>query len=160
MAENTEAFRAEVKAWLDENFPKSLAGKAGDVMGHEKLDPSHGDAYEWAKRLGEKGWGTPTWPAEYGGGGLTQAEAGVLNQEIDAAGAFNPLWRITGMGITMVGPTILEYGTEEQKQRHIPRICRGEVFWSLGYSEPNAGSDLASLACKAEYKGDHWLVNG
>ncbi len=160
MADNTEAFRVEVKAWLDENFPKSLAGKAGEVMGHDKMDPKHTEAVEWAKRLGAKGWGTPTWPSEYGGGGLTQQEAGILNEEIDAAGAFNPLWRTTGMGITMVGPTILEYGTEEQKLRHIPRICRGEVFWSLGYSEPNAGSDLASLACKAEDKGDYWLVNG
>ena len=75
-------------------------------------------------------------------------------------GAFNPLIVKAGMGITMVGPTILEYGTEKQKQKHIPPICRGEVFWALGYSEPNAGSDLASLQCKAEDKGDHWLVNG
>ena len=90
MAENADAFRAEVKAWLDENFPKSLAGKAGEVMGHDKMDPKHTDAIEWGKRLGAKGWGTPTWPAEYGGGGLSQLEAGILNQEIDAAGAFNP----------------------------------------------------------------------
>ncbi|MFK7896661.1 MAG: acyl-CoA dehydrogenase family protein [Myxococcota bacterium] len=160
MSAETDAFREEVRAWLDENFPKSLAGKAAEVMGHDKMDPSNQVANDWAKRLGEKGWGTPTWPAEYGGGGLTQVEASILNEEIDKAGAFNPLWRTTGMGITMVGPTILEYGTEEQKLRHIPRICRGEVFWSLGYSEPNAGSDLASLATKAEDKGDHWLVNG
>jgi alkylation response protein AidB-like acyl-CoA dehydrogenase len=155
-----EAFRAEARAWLDENFPKSLAGRAAEVLGGESIDSSEAEALEWGKRLGTKGWATPTWPAEYGGGGLSQVEAQILNEEIDRAGAFNPLWRTTGMGITMVGPTILEYGTEDQKQRHIPRICRGEVFWSLGYSEPNAGSDLASLATKAEDAGDHWVVNG
>ena len=163
MAESTddlELFRAEASAWLDANFPKSLSGRAGAVMGGETVDAGETDAHLWAKRLGEKGWGTPTWPAEYGGGGLSQAKAKILNQEIDRIGAFNPLWRTTGMGITMVGPTILEYGTEDQKQRHIPRICRGEVFWSLGYSEPGAGSDLASLTTKAEDAGDHWVVNG
>jgi alkylation response protein AidB-like acyl-CoA dehydrogenase len=163
MAETTtelEAFRTEARAWLEENFPKSLAGRAAALMGGETIDASEKDAAIWAKRLGAKGWATPTWPAEYGGGGLSQVQAQVLNQEIDRIGAFNPLIRTTGMGITMVGPTILEYGTEDQKKRHIPPICRGDVFWSLGYSEPNAGSDLASLACKAEDAGDHWVVNG
>jgi alkylation response protein AidB-like acyl-CoA dehydrogenase len=163
MADSTqelEQFRAETQTWLETNFPKSLVGRAGEVMGGESVDAGETDAHLWAKRLGEKGWGTPTWPAEYGGGGLSQKQAQILNQEIDRIGAFNPLWRTTGMGITMVGPTILEYGTEEQKQQHIRRICRGEVFWSLGYSEPNAGSDLASLATKAEDAGDHWVVNG
>ena len=155
-----EEFRTEARAWLEENFPKSLAGRAAALMGGETIDASEKDAGIWAKRLGAKGWATPTWPAEYGGGGLSQLKAQVLNQEIDRIGAFNPLIRTTGMGITMVGPTILEYGTEDQKKRHIPRICRGDVFWSLGYSEPNAGSDLASLACKAEDAGDHWVVNG
>jgi alkylation response protein AidB-like acyl-CoA dehydrogenase len=79
---------------------------------------------------------------------------------LDRIGASNPMPLATGMGVTMVGPTILEYGTEDQKQLHIPRICRGEVFWSLGYSEPNAGSDLASLATRADDAGDHWVVNG
>jgi alkylation response protein AidB-like acyl-CoA dehydrogenase len=158
--EELEAFRAEARAWLEESFPSSLAGRAAELMGSEVLDASEGDAHDWARRLGEKGWGTPTWPSEYGGGGLSQLQAQVLGQELDRIGAFNPLVRTTGMGITMVGPTILEYGSEEQKQRHIPRICRGDVFWSLGYSEPNAGSDLASLATRAEDKGDHWVVNG
>jgi alkylation response protein AidB-like acyl-CoA dehydrogenase len=163
MAETTtelEEFRAEARTWLKENFPRSLAGRGAALMGGETIDASETDAALWAERLGAKGWATPTWPAEYGGGGLNQFQAQVLNQEIDRIGAFNPLIRTTGMGITMVGPTILEYGTEDQKQRHIPKICRGEVFWSLGYSEPNAGSDLASLACKAEDAGDHWVVNG
>jgi len=158
--EDLESFRAEARAWLEENFPKSLSGRAGAVMGSEFIDESQRDALEWGKRLGAKGWATPTWPAEYGGGGLSQLQAQVLGQEMSRIGAFNPLIRTTGMGITMVGPTILEYGTEDQKQRHIPRICRGEVFWSLGYSEPNAGSDLASLTTRADDAGDHWVVNG
>ena len=156
-----EAFRAEARAWLDENFPASLAGRGGELVGGESLrDPGNADLQLWCKRLGEKGWATPTWPSEYGGGGLSQLEAEVLRQEMGRARAFNPLTVKAGMGITMVGPTILEYGTEKQKRKHIPPICRGEVFWALGYSEPNAGSDLASLACRAEDKGDHWLVNG
>jgi alkylation response protein AidB-like acyl-CoA dehydrogenase len=158
--EALEAFRAEAQAWLDENFPKSLAGRAGALLGGESIDASENEAISWGKRLGAKGWATPTWPAEYGGGGLSQMQAQGLNQELDRIGAFNPLIRTTGMGITMVGPTILEYGSEDQKQLHIPRICRGDVFWSLGYSEPNAGSDLASLSTKAEDAGDHWVVNG
>jgi alkylation response protein AidB-like acyl-CoA dehydrogenase len=153
-------FRSEVRGWLAENFPASLVGRGPALMGAETIDSKEGDLLVWQKCLGAKGWATPTWPAEYGGGGLSQDQARVLNQELDRAGAFNPLVRTTGMGITMVGPTILEYGTEDQKQRHIPRICRGEVFWALGYSEPNAGSDLASLSMKAEDKGDHWVVNG
>ena len=155
-----EAFREQVKSWLAENFPTSLAGQAGNVLRAESVDRSNPDLDVWIDRLGEKGWGTPTWPAEYGGGGLSQLEAQIVNQEMDSIGAFNPLPITAGMGITMVGPTILEYGTEDQKKRHIPKICKGRTFWSLGYSEPNAGSDLASLQCRAEDKGDHWLLNG
>jgi alkylation response protein AidB-like acyl-CoA dehydrogenase len=150
-----EAFRSEARAWLEENFPKSLSGQG--IAMHGTLT---GDALSWRQRLGEKGWGTPTWPSEYGGGGLSQQRAQLLQQEMDQTGAFNPILAVTGLGATMVGPTILEYGTEDQKQRHIPPICRGDIFWSLGYSEPNAGSDLASLSTKAEDAGDHWVVNG
>jgi len=107
--------------------------------------------------MGAKGWGTPTWPKAYGGGGLTPAETRVLQAEMRAIGAWNP---IGGMGVMMFGPTLLEYGNEEQKQRHIPPIVRGEKRWCQGYSEPGAGSDLASLQTKAEDKGDHFLVNG
>jgi alkylation response protein AidB-like acyl-CoA dehydrogenase len=112
----------------------------------------------WRKAIGEKGWATPTWPTEYGGGGLSVAQARVLQQEMAKAGAFNPL--MFGMGITMIGPTILDYGTEAQKKTHIPRIARGEVRWCVGYSEPNAGSDLASLQTRCEDAGDHWVING
>ena len=154
-----EAFRQEAAAWLADHFPASLAGRGAELVG-EFIDGDNAELNAWCTVLGEKGWATPTWPAEYGGGGLTQLEANVLAEEMKKAGAFNPLTAKAGMGITMVGPTILEYGTEQQKQKHIPPICRGEVFWALGYSEPNAGSDLASLQCRAEDKGDHWLVNG
>ncbi len=155
-----EEFRTEVRAWLAENFPPSLKGRGAVIAGAETIGPEHSEILAWGKRLGAKGWATPTWPAEYGGGGLSQHQALALNQELDRVGAFNPLILTAGMGITMVGPTILEYGTEDQKRRHIPPICRGEVFWALGYSEPNAGSDLASLSMKAELNGDHWVVNG
>ena len=155
-----DAFRETAQKWLAENFPSSLEGQASVVLRAESVDRSNPDLDLWIDRLGEKGWGTPTWPAEYGGGGLSQLEAQVLDQEMEAVGAFNPLTITAGMGITMVGPTILEYGTDEQKKRHIPKICLGRTFWSLGYSEPNAGSDLASLQCRAEDMGDHWRLNG
>src|SRR5205814_1181366 len=106
---------------------------------------------------GAKGWGTPTWPAAYGGGGLSRQEARVLAEEMAAIGARNP---IGGMGVMMFGPTLIEVGTEALKQQHIPSIVTGELRWCQGYSEPGSGSDLASLQTKAEDKGDHWLVNG
>ena len=150
-----DAFRAEARAWLEENFPKSLAKKTGDVMMEEE-DKSD-DALFWKKRMGEKGWGVPTWPAQYGGGGLSQAQAQVLREEMGRIGATNP---IGGMGVGMFGPTLIEFGNEAQKQLHIRRIAKGEVRWCQGFSEPGSGSDLASLQTKAEDKGDHFLVNG
>jgi len=154
-----ESFRAEAAAWLQANFPESLRKKPLDMAELFEGGPQNGgDAELWRKRIGEKGWTTPTWPAQYGGGGLTNQQARVLQQEMAKVGAYNPA--VAGMGITMIGPTILDYGTEEQKQRHIPPIIKGEVRWCVGYSEPGAGSDLASLQTKCEDKGDHWLVNG
>ena len=148
-----EPFRAEARAWLEENFPPSMKG-VELVMTVEELT---GDAKLWKDRIGQKGWGTPTWPKEYGGGGLTTAEARTLQQEMNRIGARNP---IGGMGVMMFGPTLLEYGNEEQKRRHIPKIVTGEIRWCQGYSEPGAGSDLAALQTRAEDKGDHFLVNG
>ena len=107
--------------------------------------------------MADKGWGAPTWPTQYGGGGLSGAQARIVQQEIDRAGAYNPMM---GMGTSMFGPTLLEYGTEEQKQRHIPPIVRGELRWCQGYSEPGAGSDLASLSTKCVDMGDHWQIDG
>ncbi|HEY9217879.1 MAG TPA: acyl-CoA dehydrogenase family protein [Phenylobacterium sp.] len=151
-----EAFRAEARAWLEANFPPSLKGKA-DAMTGEGPSPDEGDFKLWRQRIADKGWGVPTWPTQYGGGGLSQLEARALRQEMAAVGAFNP---IGGMGVMMFGPTLLEYGTEEQKKRHLIPISRGELRWCQGYSEPGSGSDLASLQTKAEDKGDHFLVNG
>ena len=153
-----EEFRAQARAWLEENFPASLRGKPGVAAALMEGEKPQGDVLLWMNRMGEKGWGTPTWPAEYGGGGLSGQQARVLQQEMAKIGAFNPL--TFGMGVTMVGPTILDYGTEEQKRKHIPPIVRGEIRWCVGYSEPNAGSDLASLQTKAVDAGDHWTITG
>jgi alkylation response protein AidB-like acyl-CoA dehydrogenase len=154
-ATDLEAFRAEAREWLEANFPKSLANSEfAMIPGGEK--PT-GDALTWKQRMADKGWGAPTWPTQYGGGGLSGAQARVLQQEMDRAGAYNP---VAGMGTSMFGPTLLEYGTEDQKQRHIPPIVRGELRWCQGYSEPGAGSDLASLQTKLVDAGDHWEVHG
>ena len=153
-----DAFRADAKTWLDENFPKSLRGNPEALFQTTMTAGAGTQDYKlWKTRMGAKGWGTPTWPAQYGGGGLSSAEARVLQQEIAAIGAVNP---IGGMGVGMFGPTLLEYGTEAQKQKYIPDIVTGRVWWCQGFSEPGAGSDLASLQTKAEDKGDHFLVNG
>ncbi|HEY1560129.1 MAG TPA: acyl-CoA dehydrogenase family protein [Caulobacteraceae bacterium] len=156
--QDLEGFRAEARAWLEETFPKSLRADpeatAEIIPGAEVLS---GDGLAWKQAMAAKGWGTPTWPKAYGGGGLTTAEARVLADEMTAIGAYNP---IVGMGTSMFGPTLLEYGTEDQKQRHIPPIVRGELRWCQGYSEPGAGSDLASLQTKCEDAGDHWKING
>jgi alkylation response protein AidB-like acyl-CoA dehydrogenase len=151
-----EQFRHEVRDWLAKNFPASLKGK-GAIMFAEGRGPDEPDFPRWKKAMAEKGWGTPTWPKQYGGGGLSRAEARVLQEEMNKVGAFSP---IAGMGVAMFGPTLLEYGNEEQKRHHVPPIVKGDVRWCQGYSEPGAGSDLASLRTQAVDKGDHFLVNG
>jgi alkylation response protein AidB-like acyl-CoA dehydrogenase len=110
----------------------------------------------WLERMAERGWTVPQWPAEYGGG-LSRDQAKVLQQEMARICARRPL---DSFGIDMLGPALLKFASEEQKQRFIPPIIRGEIRWCQGYSEPNAGSDLASLQTRAEDKGDHFLVNG
>ena len=117
----------------------------------------HPDQKLWAERMGEQGWTAPEWPVEYGGGGLSREQARVLREEMRRIGARNPLH---SFGISMLGPALLKYGNEEQKREHLPKIVRGEIRWCQGYSEPGAGSDLASLQTRAEDKGDHYLVNG
>ena len=153
-----DAFRAEARDWLEANYPKSLRDdpEMGTRMMMGGVKPT-GDALVWKQRMAEKGWGTPTWPKKYGAGGLSPQENRVLQQEMDRIGAYNPM---VGMGLSMFGPTLLEYGTEEQKARHIPPIVKGELRWCQGYSEPGAGSDLASLSTKCEDAGDHWKING
>ena len=151
-----DGFRAEARAWLEANFPASLSREAPPADPEAVAKPT-ADQELWRKRMGEKGWGVPTWPTEYGGGGLTLAEARVLQAEMARIGAPNP---IGGMGVGMFGPTLLEYGADEQLRRHIPPIAKGELRWCQGFSEPGAGSDLASLQTRAEDMGDHFLVNG
>ena len=148
-----DAFRAQVRDWIADHFPPALAGR-GVPTDDEVLDE---DRLAWRGAFGATGWGVPTWPTAYGGAGLERAEARVIAQELAAAGAYNP---IGGMGVIMLGPTLLEYGTELQKLRHLPPIARGEIRWCQGFSEPGAGSDLASLQCRAEDRGDHFLLNG
>ena len=153
----TDDFRTEARAWLEANFPKSLIGKGGAMMTPQGADSAGPDGTAWRQAVGAKGWGTPTWPKSYGGGGLSKAEAAILAKEMARIGAWSP---IGGMGILMFGPTLLEYGSEEQKLRHIPPICTADIRWCQGYSEPGAGSDLAALQSFAEDMGDHYRVNG
>jgi acyl-CoA dehydrogenase len=150
-----ELFRAQAREWLEANFPPSLKGQSTLSPAREgKPGP---DYLLWTRRMGEIGWSVPTWPAEYGGGGLDTAQADILSEELARIGAFNP---VGGLGVMMLGPTVLEFGTHVQKLRHLPPIARDELRWCQGFSEPGAGSDLASLQTRCEDKGDHWLVNG
>src|SRR5580693_1330608 len=119
-----EAFRAEARDWLEANFPKSLSGRAAAMMARMDGGVFDDDMLAWKQAMGARGWGTPAWPARYGGGGLTPACARVLQQEMARVGAFNPMTH--GMGVTMIGPTLLDYGTEAQKLKHLPAIVRGE----------------------------------
>lgn len=153
-----DAFRAEAHDWLEANFPTSLRRDASAVVEAETSGAKpQGDVALWKAAMGEKGWGTPTWPSQFGGGGLSRTEATVLAEEMAGLGAPNP---IGGMGVIMFGPTLLEYGDEAQKRRHIPPIVKGELRWCQGFSEPGAGSDLAGLQTKAVDMGDHYLVSG
>ena len=151
-----ETFRTGAREWIAANFPASLKNKPNPMAVEERTKPN-ADQDAWRKAMGTKGWGVPTWPAAYGGGGLEPAQGRVVQQELNRAGAYNP---IGGMGVMMFGPTLLEYGTEAQKQEHIPPIVRGEIAWCQGFSEPGAGSDLASLSTKAIDKGDHFEIDG
>lgn len=153
---NVDGFRDMVRQWLVENFPPSLKGVDVLMMTATGASPPP-DVQRWIAAIGGKGWGTPTWPTQYGGGGLSREQARILQQEMQLAGARGP---IGGMGVVMLGPTLLEYGNEDQKQRHIPPIVKGQLRWCQGYSEPGAGSDLASLRTQAVDMGDHYLVNG
>lgn len=153
-----QKFREDTRAWLDANCPASIrANKEAAAESQFTKKRRSGDSVVWLERMAEKGWIAPTWPREYGGGGLSAEQAGILREEMRRIKAPPPYM---GMGLTMIGPTLLEFGTEDQKQRHIPGITSGEVHWCQGYSEPNAGSDLANLQTRAEDQGDHFLVNG
>ncbi len=156
-----EQFRASTRSWLEENCPEEMrtpmTGFEDACWGGRNYVFASEAQKQWMERMAAKGWTVPTWPTEYGGGGLSKAEAKILKQEMKRISARSPL---ESFGIWMLGPALLKYGTEEQKKEHLPPIVRGEIRWCQGYSEPGAGSDLASLATKCEDKGDHFLVNG
>ncbi|TWO68489.1 acyl-CoA dehydrogenase [Caenimonas sedimenti] len=161
MNDTLTGFRQEARAWLEANCPPEMrqpAKSEADVCWGGKRFRFQSDAQrEWMQRMGERGWTVPTWPREYGGGGLTHAEAAVLREEMAALKCRTPL---QSFGIWMLGPALLKYGSEEQKRHDLRQIARGEIRWCQGYSEPNAGSDLALLATKAEVRDDHFIVNG
>ncbi len=150
------SFRAEARQFIDENCPASMRNR---TMHFENAFAVYNtdDARQWLKVMADRGWTAPTWPTEYGGGGLDFEENRILQEEMASLKALPPS---AGMGLAMIGPTLLEFGTEEQRQRHLPKIISGEVRWCQGYSEPGSGSDLASLQTKAVLEGDHFVING
>jgi alkylation response protein AidB-like acyl-CoA dehydrogenase len=156
-----DTFRADTRAWLAENCPPEMRepvrSDADICWGGRHFAPSSPAQKDWLDRMAARGWTVPDWPKDYGGGGLSAAETKVLREEMAAIRARNPL---NSFGISMLGPALLKYGTEEQKLEHLPKIARGKIRWCQGYSEPNAGSDLAGLAASAEDGGDHYIVNG
>jgi alkylation response protein AidB-like acyl-CoA dehydrogenase len=153
---NLETFRAETRDWLETNCPAGMRNRTVHFEDAYEVYQSD-DAKLWCERMVERGWTAPMWPTEYGGGGLSFEENAVLAEEMAAIKALPPA---AGMGLTMIGPTLLEFGTEEQKRRHLPPIVRNEVRWCQGYSEPGAGSDLAGLKTKAVADGDRFIING
>lgn len=149
-------FRQETRAWLADNCPEGARGPGQTPWGSSKL-PLDRDSALWLERMAERGWTVPTWPKAYGGAGLDKDLYPILIEELKRIGARTPL---TGRGVNYIGPTILELGSEDQRQRWLPGIARGEGGWAMGYSEPGAGSDLASLACRGELIGDQYQLNG
>ncbi len=145
-------FQARVRQWLQENFVADL--KVAIEENNGRMTKEH--RILWQKRLASQGWATTNWPVEYGGRNFTATQKHVLNLEIARVGAPGML----PFGVSMVAPVIMRFGTEEQKEKYLPAILHSDTWWCQGYSEPGAGSDLASLQCKAEDKGDHYLVNG
>jgi len=154
-------FKTEVREWLEANCPESMRSpyrsEADICWGGLDWQFQSEDQETWLRRMAQKGWTAPSWPLEYGGGGLDREQAKILRQELHSINARAPLY---SFGISMIGPALLKYGSEELRQQHLPPIVRGEIRWAQGYSEPNAGSDLASLQARAEDMGDHYRVNG
>jgi len=154
-------FRQETRAWLEANCPAGMRtparSEAEVSWGGRKAVYADPDQKVWLDRMAGKGWTVPDWPVAYGGAGLTPPQSKILREEMARLKCRNPL---QSFGISMLGPALLKFGTEAQKLDHLPKIARGEIRWCQGYSEPNAGSDLASLATSAVDAGDHFVVNG
>ncbi len=156
-----ETFRSDTRAWLEQNCPpemrKPVTADEDVFWGGRNTKFASEPQRLWFERMRDKGWTVPDWPKQYGGGGLDGAEAKVLREEMARIGARPPL---SSFGIWMLGPALLKYGNDELKQEHLPKIAAGLIRWCQGYSEPNAGSDLASLQTRAESDGDHYVING
>lgn len=156
-----DEFRRETRAWLEENCPPQMREPVldeSDVCWGGRRPKFKNEAQRrWLERMAQRGWTVPEWPRDYGGGGLSKDEARVLREEMVRLKCRPPL---VSFGISMLGPALLKYGSEAQKLEHIPKIVRGEIRWCQGYSEPGAGSDLASLRTRADDAGDHFVVNG
>ena len=156
-----EAFRAETREWLEANCPPEMREPVrdeGDVYWGGRNASFKSDAQKaWFEACRDKGYTVPEWPKAYGGAGLTPPEGKILRQEMARINARPPL---SSFGIWMLGPALLHFGTEGQKQKFLNEIARGEIRWCQGYSEPGSGSDLVSMQTFGEDKGDHWVVNG
>ena len=154
-------FRRETRAWLESNCPSTmrqpLRDEGDSVWGGRQPTFKNDEQKVWLERMVEKRWTAPEWPVEFGGGGLSKTQGKILREEMKAISARPALM---SFGIWMLGPALLKYGTEAQKKTHLPPITRGEIRWAQGYSEPNSGSDLASLSTRCEHNGDHYLING
>ena len=156
-----DSFRQDARDWLEANCPESMRhpyrSEADLCWGGRNCEFQSEDQKLWLDRMAAKGWTVPIWPTRYGGGGLGREHAKVLKEELARIHARPAL---ESFGISMLGPALLKFGTEELRQQHLPPIVRGEIRWAQGYSEPNAGSDLASLAARADDMGDHFNLNG
>ncbi len=161
MSADLNHFRTEVRAWLEEKCPPAMRSPMDsdkDACWGGRNFKFQSEAQRlWLERMASRGWTAPAWPQKYGGGGLDRDQLKVLKQELAAIQARPALY---SFGISMLGPALLKYGNEEQKQTFLPPIIRGEIRWCQGYSEPNAGSDLANLQAPAVDKGDHYVLNG
>lgn len=156
--EALEEFRQEARSWLDENCPAAMrAPREGVEQPIYGSPEANAQADLWRERMASRGWTTPTWPSEYGGGGLSAEQTRVLQQEMRRIGTINP---VQSFGTHMLGPCLLEFANEDQKHRFLPDIIHGRVMWAQGYSEPGSGSDLASLQTRAVRDGDQFVING
>jgi alkylation response protein AidB-like acyl-CoA dehydrogenase len=156
-----EAFRSEIRAWLEGNCPAEMRepvrGEDDICWGGRTFRFKNDAQKQWLERCVAKGYTVPDWPVAYGGAGMSPAEAKIWREEMNRLGARPPL---SSFGIWMLGPALLKFGTEEQKVHYLGQVARGEIRWCQGYSEPGSGSDLVSLQTFGEDRGDHWVVNG
>ena len=156
-----ENFRKETGEWLDANAPEFAQKPFKDndeiCWGGAHWEFAEPGEKQWLERMAEKGWTAPQWPKKYGGGGLSKEEDKILSQEMRKRRLRPPL---IGFGLSMIGPLLLQEGSEELCEEHLPKIIRGEIRWCQGYSEPGSGSDLASLRTRADRDGDDYILNG